>query len=62
MMFLKLSSLLGKMGIEYHGCGEEYNVEKSVNRKQYNLFYNFGKNITWGKWEEMNISGKKIKI
>ena len=43
-----------KRGREYHGCGEEYNVEKKRKGKQYHLSYNiwaFGKNIKWEKRE-----------
>ena len=50
-----LSSLSGeknvKKGREYHGRGEEYNLEKGK-EKAYHLPYNVkavGKNIKWGK-------------
>ena len=39
-------------GMIYHGCGEEYDVEKKEKGKQYNLPYNIedvGKNIKWLK-------------
>ena len=50
---------------EYHGCGEEYNVEKSEKVKQYHLPFNVkavGKNIKWGRGEVDGNLGEKIKI
>ena len=41
-----------KRGKEYHGWGEEYNVEKKGKGKQYHLFYDIkavGKNIKVGE-------------
>ena len=42
-------------GREYHGCEEEYNVEKKGNGKQYYLPYNIkdvGKNIKRGRGQK----------
>ena len=44
-----------KRGREYHGCGEEYSVEKKGKGKQYHLPYNIEdveKNIKWLKEKE----------
>ena len=43
-----------KRGRDYHGCGEEYNAEKSGKVKHYHRLYDIGavvKNIKWDKGE-----------
>ena len=51
-----------KRGREYHGCEEEYNMEKRERGKQYHLPYNIegvGKKIKWRKEDEHRNFGKE---
>ena len=53
---------VAKRGREYHGCGEEYNVEKG---RQYHLLYNIeavGKRLSGEKEKGTEISGEKKEI
>ena len=67
----KLIKLIGggyhfvKRGREYHGCGEEYNMEKKEKKKHDHLPYNIkaaGKNMKWGKGGRPGISMRKITV
>ena len=55
----------GRRGREYHGCGEEYNVEKR--ERGSNIIFpiimrQLGRISSGEKGKEMEISGMKIKI